>query len=187
MFTRRYPGIHTRDILGSKFRGLLDIQSWNDESHLFLELQCFEAQYHANIAYDWKATCRYVYQAVASIKPKLKTRFGVTSTVPEWIIPILRLKIYPIKWRDGSKTFTDLSENVFVPNSPRLNPILRDKVDLLDFDGQDIYPLCELLKFTPVKYLSSYDHEENIKLPANSSLHEKAMGLLLATKPFIAR
>ena len=100
---------------------------------------------------------------------------------------ILGLKIYPVNWCDGSKTFTGLNENIFVPDSPRLNPILWGKVDLLDFDGQDIYSFRELLKFTEVKYLSSYDHEENIQIPTNSSLHEDAMDLLLVTKAFIAR
>jgi hypothetical protein len=123
-----------------------------------------------------------------------RKRFGsyrdcVVQVQPAWIMSILGLKIYPVSRRDGSKEFTRLTENIFVPNSPRLNSIFRDKVDRLDFNRDEIYPLIPLLKFgaAPVKYLLSYDNDADIEIPAARYQHDEAMALLVTAKAFIAR
>ena len=160
-FTTCYPGRQTASILNQSFRELLSIEPWTIERHLLNELLRFEAesQENPNCVGDWKETCRYIFKALASIPRLPQPR--------PWIINILRLCIYPITRRDGSKMLGRLTENIFIPDSALLNPLLQHKVDALDLEGQYVYTLIPLLKFAnpPVKFLSSYDHDNNVKIP----------------------
>jgi hypothetical protein len=201
-FSFRYPNAQEQNgvELPENFQHLLEIQPWLAEKNLLAELQQFADLSRLDPTRNtgvesWESLCKYVFQALLSIKKAHMTKvtrrcFNNFELVqPEWIMSILRLKIFPVSRRDGSKGLMQLDKSIFVPNSPGLNSVLRGKVDLLDFNSGDIYSLVPLLEFgaAPVKYLLSYDNEADIEIPSDSSLHDQAMVLLQAAKPFIAR
>lgn len=196
-FTLRYPNAQIRDgiALPTSFQTLLDIKIWEARRNLLPELLAFASSSVKRFTEvePWDAHCKYVFQALLCIKAsdmvKEKHRWGYSDTLPSWIASIVNLEIYPVTRRNGSKELTRLTADIFIPDSPALNRLLQNKVDLLDFNGDEIYRLIRLLKFAavPVKYLSSYFKNALVQLPSTSSPHGKAMSLLQLAKPFLAR
>jgi hypothetical protein len=187
-FTYSYPGKSCQSILRDWLRVSLDIQRWEDAENLEKELVGFRDAFISNETCigDWKATCRYVFKALESLLRYI-AGYSWQQSTRRWIEKIFRLRIYPCH---GSKTLESLVKgNVFVPDSPTLNPLFRHRIKSLDFQGQHIYTLIPLFKLVspPVKFLSAYDNDDNIEIPANAYRDESATELLMATKWFIAR
>jgi hypothetical protein len=184
-FTTRYPG---RKTIRPWLRDALRIQPWNTESHLLTELQGFEDKLRKDLACvgDWKATCHYIFRALEHIVHHLPAS---SSPTKRWISDILKLKIYPITDPDGSNTLRYLSPNIFVPDSPLLNPLLQHKVYSLNFGGQYISSVIPLLRLMtpPLKFLSSYDNDRNVQIPTITTQSESTMKKLKEAKWFIAR
>jgi hypothetical protein len=194
-FTDSYPGKSCQSILRHWLRASLDIQPWDNAEDLEKELMGFQNAFICNATpyiADWKATCRYVFKAL-EVLLRYTAEYSWQESTRRWIEKIFRLNIYP---RHGSKTLERLESlvtgNVFVPDSSLLNPLLQHKVNSLDFEGQHIYTLIPVLKLVnpPVKFLSAYDNDDNVEIPARPnawSQDESATKLLIATKWFIAR
>lgn len=192
-FTGTFPGKTTAALLTQSFGQLLGVESWSAERHLYSELRGFLRKFQADKVHveEWKATCKYLFSAIKSIPQQ---SYKNLRSCEGWIREILDLSMFPVTCRSKERKLRGLRDGcIFVPNSPALNSVLGDKVDLLDFVGQDMYKLVPFLEFvqrvvTPhLKFLSTYDTDKDIKIPKDAMVCDEAEALLRIRKKDIAR
>jgi len=193
-FIPSYPGRTTKSLLTDSFGQLLGVVPWSAESHLRSELCGFvyEFQGQGSGEVDWNAVCKYLFSAIRSIPQKY---YGENVRSCEgWMREILSLPIFPVRSPGRTPSLRGLQDgSIFVPNSPALNSELGDKVDLLDFVGQDIYLLVPFVEFvqrhmsSSMQLLSTFDTEDYIQIQGEATVCIEAEERLALRKKYIAR
>jgi hypothetical protein len=176
-YTRRFPELNLKATPKNAFCEILGIESWSDKVHLHTELSNFLNSTPAVSP----ETCRYIYLALKQFTSH------VSEVLSSWIAQALHLPVLPIRYPDSTKSFACCDESIFVPDSAPLNRYLKDKVRVLDFGGEDVYTILPLLRHLPLKFISSYESQNDIQIGGIRSPHPTANVLLRKSTPYLAR
>jgi hypothetical protein len=105
-----------------------------------------------------KSIPQYLFTALSSIVQGGFVKENANSS-PPWVLSILRLPIFPILTEDGTVTITNLTADIFIPDSELLNERFKGKVKLLYFGDNHIRDILPIIRCSDVdlQYVSSYD------------------------------
>ena len=109
---------------------------------------------------DWQTITQYVFTALYSIvEGGFVSPANQGSICPDWVKPIVRLAIFPVRTKFGGIKISALSHDIFIPDSELLNERFKGKVNLLNFGDNHIWNIMPVLRCSEVdiKYLSDYN------------------------------
>ena len=144
----------------------LDLPQWRTEVNLINELEL-------GVAEMKDKPDKFVFLQSFVFKC-LESTLSLFSTSPEdcptWLRAILRLPIFPVATRDGSKTIQHLGDTIFVPDSELLNPLFQGKVDILDFGENHIWDIIDILKCSKSgsRFISNYNNPTTMEIQIRS-------------------
>jgi hypothetical protein len=175
-YTKSFTGVHLNATYKPALCEALGIREWSNDTHLLAELQKFSNS-SPTVS---RETCRYLLLAMKQLASCLPEHLPIPSWLDE-------LPIFPVTHPDGSQSFTSMDNDIFVPDSAMLNPHINDKVPVMDFAGEDFYPLLPFLRRLPLNFISSYEQEKDVQILGTMDLHPTANSLVNRSKRYIAR
>lgn len=164
-FTTRYaPEKQIWSQTTHNFVRRLNIPAWSNSADLQVELERFSLAFRENSLClgDWRATCKYIFRALKITQSELPTN---GSRVPVWIQYILGLSCFPTVQPGNGQRICSLSPEVYVLNSPFLNSHFEGRICTLDFGGESVYALLDILKvkLPPENFLSFHDRKKEME------------------------
>lgn len=154
----------------------LGIKEWSDNDDLLPELENFSKS-SPTVS---REICRYLLMVMKQLASCLPENLPIPSGLDE-------LPIFPVTRPDGSQSFMSLDNDIFVPDSALLNPYIKEKVPMLDYAGEDFYPLLPFLRRLPLNFISSYEQQKDAQVLGTMDLHPTANSLVDRSKRYIAR